>query len=245
MLERLQKVMAHAGVGSRRASEELIRQGRVTVNGQIANLGTKVDPTCDDIQVDGERLPPTGPLVYVMVHKPRGVISDEDVGGRRQAVRDLVPLPGHLYVVGRLDLNSEGLILLTNDGDLTHKLTHPRYEHPKVYHVLVQGTPTKEALTAWRRGVILDDHRTAPAQVGILKKEKGDTWVEVTLREGRKRQIRRVASMVGYPARRVIRVQMGPLMLGDLPLGAWRRLTPEEVEALGVIRTSRPRKRRP
>jgi 23S rRNA pseudouridine2605 synthase len=244
MEERLQKVMARAGVGSRRQCEELIRQGRVTVNGKVAQLGTKADPARDEVLLDGERLGRAEAPVYIMVHKPAWIISDEDVGGRHPAVRDLVPVPGHLYTVGRLDLQSEGLILLTNDGDLTHKLTHPRYERPKTYHVLVQGAPTEEVLATWRRGVILEGRKTVPAQIRVLRKEGHDTWLEMILREGRKRQIRRVAALLGHPALRVIRVGLGPLKLDNLPAGAWRHLSRDEVEALSEIRESRRRHRK-
>jgi 23S rRNA pseudouridine2605 synthase len=243
MEERLQKVMARAGVGSRRQCEELICQGRVTVNGEVAQLGAKADPVRDEIFLDGERLGSPEAPVYIMVHKPVWVISDEDVSGRHRAVRDMVPVPGHLYTVGRLDLRSEGLILLTNDGELTNKLTHPRYEHPKTYHVLVSGMPSEDVLAAWRRGVILEGQKTAPAQVRILRKEGRDTWLEITLREGRKRQIREMTALLGHQGQRVIRVKLGPLELGDLQPGAWRHLKPEEVRALAQVRES-PRRRR-
>ena len=240
--ERLQKVMARAGLGSRRACEGMIQQQRVVVNGEVATLGLRVDPARDEIRVDGVRLPGGEGLVYVMVNKPRYVISDEDPRGEHQSVRDLVPLPGRLYSVGRLDLESEGLVLLTNDGDLAHKLTHPRYEHSKTYHVLVEGSPSEKTLDAWRRGVILDGRRTAPAEVRRLGKEKGAVWLEAVIREGRKRQIRRVAAMLGHPVRRLIRVGLGPLELGDLEPGAWRQLSAEEAAALRSIRESSPRR---
>jgi pseudouridine synthase len=244
MEERLQKVMARAGVGSRRQCEEIIGQGRVVVNGTVAQLGMKVNPRTDDILLDGEPLGEPEPLVYVMVNKPVGVISDHDVSGQHRAVRDLVPLDGHLYTVGRLDLGSEGLILMTNDGDLAHKLTHPRYEHPKTYRVLVQGMPSEDVLVSWRRGVILEGQKTAQAHVRILKKEGHNTWLEIVLREGRKRQIRRVAAILGHPAMRVIRVGLGPLELGDLQPGTWRHLKPGEVKALSKVRESRLRHRK-
>lgn len=233
MEERLQKILARAGLGSRRSTEELIVAGRVSVNGQRATLGQKADAEHDDIRVDGRHLNARGPSVYVAVHKPRGVISDEgDKVARRRTVFDLVSIPGHLFPVGRLDLNSEGLMLLTDDGDLAHRLTHPRYEHPKEYHVLVEGEPPEEALEAWRRGVFLDGQKTAPAQVSILRRAKGQTWLRVTLREGRKRQIRRVAALLGWPVHRLLRVGIGPIRLGDLKPGEWRHLTGAERRAL-------------
>jgi 23S rRNA pseudouridine2605 synthase len=232
MEERLQKIMAQAGLGSRRACEELIRQGRVQVDGQIATLGQKVDPARQRIVVDGQPLVPSEPLVYVALHKPRGVlaVSHDDRG--RRTVRDLVPLPGHLYPVGRLDALSEGLILLTNDGRLANRLTHPRYAHDKEYHVQVQGEPSDATLEQWRRGVYLDGRRTAPARVTRLRQEKGATWLRVVLREGRKRQIRRVALSLGHPVLRLIRQRIGPLRLGKLEPGQWRHLTNSEIKTL-------------
>lgn len=233
MEDRLQKILAHAGLGSRRACEELIRQGRVTVNGQVAELGQAADPDRDRIAVDGEPVDPDKPRRYVALHKPRGVLSDEgDGSGRRPTVLDLVPLPGHLFPVGRLDLRSEGLILLTDDGDLAYRLTHPSFEHEKEYRVLVEGEPTEETLAHWRRGVFLDGSMTAPAEVEVTGREDGFTWLRVVLREGRKRQIRRVGAMLGHPVHRLIRVRIATLRLGNLKPREWRRLTATEVQAL-------------
>ncbi|HIQ02015.1 MAG TPA: rRNA pseudouridine synthase [Anaerolineales bacterium] len=233
MEERLQKILARAGFGSRRACEELIRQERVAVNGEIARLGQKADPRRDRITVDGRQIPADRPYTYVALHKPRGVLSDEgDGSGRLQTVRELVPLPGRLFPVGRLDLRSEGLILLTDDGELAHRLTHPRYEHEKEYHVYVSGHPSDETLKKWRGGVFLDGRRTAPADVSVLRRERDRTWLRVILREGRKRQIRRVAAMLGHPVHRLVRVRIGPVRLGDLRPGQWRRLTRRELAQL-------------
>lgn len=233
MEERLQKILARAGLGSRRACEELIRQGRVSVNGQVAQLGQKADPNRDHIAVDGKPVRADSPRIYIVLHKPRGILSDEgDGSGRLSTARDLVPLPGRLFPVGRLDLRSEGLILLTDDGELAHLLTHPRYEHPKEYHVYVEGHPGDETLDQWRRGVFLDGRKTVPADVSILRREANHTWLRVVLREGRKRQIRRVAAMLGHPVHRLIRMRLGSLRLGDLKPGQWRKLTGAEVRAL-------------
>jgi len=246
MDERLQKILARAGFGSRRACEEPIRQGRVAVNGQVAQLGQKADPDRDLITLDGKPVRVKRRRTYVALHKPRGVLSDErDGSGRLSTVRDLVSLPGRLYPVGRLDLQSEGLMLITDDGDLTYRLTHPRFGHEKEHRVLVEGEPDGATLEKWRRGVFLDGKRTAPAGVTVAGREKGATWLRVTLREGRKRQIRRVAAMLGHPVRRVIRVRIGPLRLGDLKPGQWRRLTSAEVRALrSAAQKSRGSKRR-
>jgi len=233
MEERLQKIMAHAGIASRRACEELIREGRVAVNGRVAQLGQKADQARDRITVDGRPVRVKRRRTYVALHKPRGVLSDEgDGSGRLSTVRDLVSLPGRLFPVGRLDLRSEGLILLTDDGEMANRLTHPRYEHTKEYHVYVEGHPDDETLERWRQGVFLDGRLTAPAGVSVLRHGRDHTWLEVVLREGRKRQIRRVATMLGYPVYRLIRVRIGPLHLGNLKPGQWRKLTNAEVKAL-------------
>jgi 23S rRNA pseudouridine2605 synthase len=232
MEERLQKVMARAGVGSRRACEEIIRQGRVSVDGKIATLGQKADPSRQRIVVDGQPLTASEKPVYIALHKPRGVLAvSKDDRGRR-TVRDLVPLSEHLFPVGRLDATSEGLILLTNDGDLTNRLTHPRHEHTKEYQVSVAGHPSERTLEKWRRGVFLDGTRTALAKVSIIRHERDNTWLRVVLREGRKRQIRRVAAMLGHPVQRLIRVRIGSLDLGELKPGEWRHLTHQEIKTL-------------
>lgn len=235
MNERLQKIMARAGLGSRRVCEEIIRQGRVEVDGKIATLGLKVDPARQHIVVDGRPLTAPEPLVYIALHKPRGVLAvSQDDRGRR-TVRDLVPVSGHLYPVGRLDATSEGLMLLTNDGALANRLTHPRYRHEKTYRVLVKGHVSDEALRKWERGVFLDRRRTAPARVTRLRQEKNSTWLRVILREGRKRQIRRVALLLGHHVVRLIRERIGPLKLGQLESGQWRHLSEKEIKALRRI----------
>jgi 23S rRNA pseudouridine2605 synthase len=233
MEERLQKILARAGFGSRRACEEFVRLGRVAVNGRVAQLGQKADPDHDRITLDGNPVRVKRRTIYVALHKPKGVLSDDgDGSGRFSTVHDLVPLADRLFPVGRLDLRSEGLILLTNDGELAHRLTHPRYEHDKEYHVCIDGHPNDQALKQWRQGVFLDGRKTAPADVAIVRSERDCTWLRVVLREGRKRQIRRVAAMLGHPVHRLIRVRIGPLRLGDLRAGQWRNLTGTEVEAL-------------
>jgi 23S rRNA pseudouridine2605 synthase len=244
-VERLQKLLARAGYGSRRSCETIIQKGRVTVNGQIATLGMQADPDHDDIRVDGARLHLPEHFDYIILHKPRGVISDVDVGGSHKSARDLIPVEGHLYPVGRLDLNSEGLMLFTNDGDLAHKLTHPSYQHSKVYHVWVAGNPSDGTLAVWQRGVPLDGKKTAPAKVERVRRTRDGTQLKVTLREGRKRQIRRIASALGHPAYKLVRIRLGPLELGSLPSGAWRRLTDEEVQELQKVRKAPRRKRQP
>lgn len=244
MEERLQKLMAQAGIGSRRQNEKLIEAGRVRVNGRVATLGDKADPEKDRIEVDGQRLKlPQQKQLYIALHKPKGVISslEDELDEGRPTVRDLIDVPGHLYPVGRLDKQSTGLMLMTNDGRLAHHLTHPRYRHEKTYEVVVEGRIPPEALEQWRRGVMLDERLTAPAKVRMIQQQKSFTQLEVVMREGRKRQIRRIASMLGHPVTRLKRVKIGPLELGDLKPGQWRHLRPEEVASLqAAVRKNLP-----
>lgn len=230
---RLQKLMADAGLGSRRHNENLIRAGRVSVNGQVAHLGDKADPATDIVAVDGQPLQSEA-TIYIMLYKPRGVLSstEDEMAQGRQTVRDLVDLPGHLYPVGRLDKQSEGLMLLTNDGHLAHRLTHPRYEHEKVYRVTVEGQPSPETLQQWANGLLLDGQMTVPAGIEILAQHSDHTLLQITMREGRKRQIRRIAAQLGHPVQQLQRVQIGPLQLTELRPGEWRHLTKAEVAAL-------------
>lgn len=236
MLERLHKVLARAGIASLRAAEDLILEGRVTVNGRVVReLGARVDPDTDAIAVDGQLVEPRqpeDPYVYYLLHKPAGVISTAQDTHDRPIVTGLVPSNERLYPVGRLDADSEGLILLTNDGDLAYRLTHPRFEVEKEYRVLLDRAPTIDDLRRWREGVELEDGLTLPAWVEVLERTGDGAWVRIVMREGRKRQIRNVARLLGYEVKRLIRVREGPLALGDLPAGQWRALTPDEVEAL-------------
>jgi 23S rRNA pseudouridine2605 synthase len=233
MEERLQKILARAGYGSRRNCEEFISEGRVTINGKVAILGTKADPAKDKIVVDGKLVTAAETLVYVMIYKPRNVISAVTAPDPRPTVRDLVPLPGTLYPVGRLDVDSEGLLLLTNDGELANRLTHPRYEHEKEYRVLVARHPDPKQLEAWRHGVVLEDgFHTQPANVSVVKNEGKGTWLTVILKEGHKRQIRETGKVTGLPVVKILRIRMGTLHLGGLKPRQWRHLTTQEVEAL-------------
>lgn len=234
MEERIQKIMSRAGLGSRRDCEVLISAGRVKVNGVRAILGTKANPGIDSIVVDGRELPKDEPeRVYIALNKPRNVLSDSDPDDSRPCVRDLVPVPGHMFTVGRLDFESEGLILMTNDGDLANKLTHPRYGHEKEYKVLLAATPDEEQLETWRRGVVLEDgEKTLPADVRIESKLGKGAWVRIVMREGRKRQIREIGKRIGLPVVRILRVRIGTLRLGDLKPREWRNLTTEEVNTL-------------
>lgn len=233
MKERLQKILSRAGYGSRRACEQLIIEGRVMVNGQLAKIGDKADPRSDRIEVNGQVIPKQEAIRYIAIYKPRNIISAVTSPDKRKTVRDLVEEPGTLYPVGRLDVDSEGLILLTNDGELTNRLTHPRYGHEKEYHVLVAKRPDPEQMNAWRRGVVLEDgYRTAPAQVDFIRPKGKGAWLKVILKEGRKRQIREMGFLTGLPVVRIIRVRIGTLRLGNLKPGEWRSLSPKEVESL-------------
>lgn len=251
MEERLQKLMAHAGFGSRRACEELIIAGRVRVNGKPAELGQKADPAVDKITVDGKPVLAVQEYIYIALNKPRFVVSaaESEPGDRRQTVRDLVPMDGHIYPVGRLDVDSEGLVLMTNDGDLTNKLTHPRYGHEKEYKVLVARQPDKEQLEAWRRGVVMEDgYKTQPVNVRVETTLGKGAWLRVILREGRKRQIREMGSRTGLPVVRIVRIRIGPLLLGPLKPKEWRYLTESEIASLKrgdthPVREARPRRK--
>lgn len=233
MEERLQKILAQAGYGSRRACEELIKAGWVNVNGKVATIGSKADSATDRILVDRQPIKTPERLMYIALYKPRGVVSAVTSPDPRATVRSLVPLPGTLYPVGRLDVDSEGLILLTNDGELANRLTHPRFGHEKEYRVLVARRPDPEQLATWRRGVVLEEgYRTAPADVYIEATKGKGAWLRIVMQEGRKRQIREIGSLLGLPVVKIIRVRIGNLQIGLLKAGQWRELTAQEVDAL-------------
>jgi 23S rRNA pseudouridine2605 synthase len=234
MEERIQKILARAGYGSRRACEQLIRSGRVTVNGQIAKLGQKGNSSHDSICIDGSPIELEQGLVYIALYKPRGVISSVTSElDPRPTVLSLVSVPERVYPVGRLDVDSEGLILLTNDGDLTYRLTHPRFGHDKEYKVLVDKLPDKKQLSAWRHGIVLSDgYQTAPVNVKIESVKDKGVWLRVTLREGRKRQIRESGALLGLSVRRIIRIRISSLKLGNLNPGQWRFLSDQELSNL-------------
>ncbi|MCH7663390.1 MAG: rRNA pseudouridine synthase [Chloroflexi bacterium] len=232
--ERVQKILAQAGVGSRRANEKLILAGRVQVNGRAIRLGEKADVDLDEIKLDGKLIRAKQSYVYLAVNKPRGVLSTTVHKDDRKTVLDLVPQQERLYPVGRLDADSEGLLLLTNDGDLTQQLSHPRFGHEKEYRVLVARNPDREQLATWRPGVVLEDgFKTAPARVWVEKEKGKGAWLRVVLKEGHKRQIRETTRVLGLPVVKLIRVRIGTLELGSLKPGKWRKLTSKEVTDLG------------
>jgi pseudouridine synthase len=235
---RLQKLLSMAGVASRRAAEALIADGRVTVNGAVVTtLGTKAVPGEDDVRVDGRRVTVAGRVRYILLNKPRGVITTRrDPQGRRTVLDLLAGVREYVYPVGRLDYDTEGLLLLTSDGDLAARLTHPRHEVPRVYEAIVTGIPDDAALDELRRGVVLDGRRTADAVVAraatVHAGRVPTTKLVLTLYEGRNRQVREMCARVGHPVRSLERVRYGPLSLRGLPRGGWRDLTAAEVTAL-------------
>ncbi|HET9077502.1 MAG TPA: pseudouridine synthase [Acidimicrobiales bacterium] len=226
--DRLQKVLAGAGIGSRRHCEELIAAGRVAVNGETAVLGRRVDPATDRVTVDGVAVATAPGLVYYLLNKPAGVVSTASDPQGRPTVVQMVPADPRVFPVGRLDAATEGLLLLTNDGDLAFRLTHPSFGVEKEYLAVVEGAPRPGTVRRLREGVDLDDGRTAPARVSTVEPDV----LRITIHEGRNRQVRRMADAVGHPVRRLVRTRLGPLRTGNLKPGEWRLLTQDEVRAL-------------
>lgn len=231
---RLQKIIAQAGVASRRAAEELIRSGAVTVNGQIVReMGSQADPEKDHVKVSGKLITTREPLAYVILNKPLGVVTTaRDPEGRPTVVSLLSGVRHRLFPVGRLDFDSEGLLLMTNDGDLAYRMMHPRYGVPKTYQVRVKGVLTDDQIARLERGVVLSDGRTSSCQVKKLRKGDANSWIAVTIREGRKRQVRRMIEGLGNRVLRLRRTNIGPLELGDLESGRFRFLNAREIAAL-------------
>jgi pseudouridine synthase len=233
---RLQKIISQAGVASRRAAEKLIAEGRVTVNGQtVQEMGTKADPSRDDIRIDGRRIKPAERLRYILLYKPAGYVTTRSDPQRRRTVIDLLRgVKEYIYPVGRLDYDTQGLLLLTNDGDLAAKLTHPRHEVDRTYEAHVAGMPDDAAIERLRVGIPLDGRRTLPAEVLVITKGRRDHdgVLLITIREGRNRQVRRMLEAVGHPVQSLKRTRFGPISDRRLKPGDWRELTGEEVEKL-------------
>lgn len=238
---RLQKILSQAGVASRRAAEKLIADGRVTVNGEtVREMGTKADPGADDIRVDGRRIKAAERHRYILLNKPSGFVTTRSDPQRRRTVIDLLGgVREYVYPVGRLDYDTEGLLLLTNDGELAAALTHPRHGVERTYEVRVAGMPDQEALERLRKGIPLDGKRTLPAEVTLLNKSGREGVLLMTIREGRNRQVRRMCEAVGHPVDKLKRVKIGPLSDRMLKRGEWRDLTPAEVKKLKNL-ASRP-----
>ena len=239
MEERLQKILSAAGIASRRAAEEIILEGRVRVNGKVVTeLGAKADPDHDHVKVDGKLINPKQPKAYIMLNKPAGFVTTmSDPEGRPIVAHLLKGVKVRVYPVGRLDYDTEGLLLLTNDGDFAHLVTHPRHELPKTYLVKVKGALEDRHVANLEQGVFLKDGKTAPARVRKLRKEESNSWVEITIHEGRKRQVRRMIDFTGHSVIKLKRTKVGNLNLGDLPVGAYRHLTLDEVRGLREMST--------
>jgi 23S rRNA pseudouridine2605 synthase len=234
---RLQKLIASTGLSSRRKAEMLIASGRVSVNGKIVTeLGTKVDPGRDHVKVDGRHLTSAQPFVYLMLNKPKNVMSTLDDPGGRTTVKDFLRgVSVRVFPVGRLDFDSEGLMLLTNNGELAQALLHPRYHVPKTYLIKVKGVLKDEDIMHLERGIRLEDGMTSPAHVKKVRKVEANSWLEITIREGRTHQVKRMLDAVGHPVLKLLRIRMGPLSLGGLEPGEFRFLTDRETNALRAL----------
>jgi pseudouridine synthase len=227
--------MAQANIASRRASEKIIEAGRVTVNGKMITLGDKADPDKDDIRVDGKPLKIEEENIYVAIHKPTNVLSTNkkaNTDDERPTIREILPLEGHLFMVGRLDAESTGLVIMTNDGELANRLTHPRYRHTKTYKVQVYGLPKPDTIQRWEDGIYLEDGKTAPCIVRVKHGSPKISTLEIIMTEGKNRQIRRVASALGHPVHKLTRVAIGRFHLGRLKPGQYKILTEHDVNLL-------------
>ena len=244
-LERVQKIIAHAGFASRREAETMIREGRVTVNGRVAELGSKANAGRDHIKVDGKLITGAETHRYILLYKPKEVMTTvEDPQGRRTVIDLIKGVRERIYPVGRLDFHSEGLILLTNDGDLAFKVSHPKHGSVKTYHVKVRGVPQDRLIEKLERGITIDNKRTLPCQIARMKTtgrstgrgdDEGNSWFEVKLREGRTQQIRKMFQAVGHPVSKLRRVAIGPISDPRLTPGSWRELTKTEVKMLATM----------
>lgn len=244
MQERLQKILSRAGVASRRKAEEVILHGRVTLNGEIVReLGTKADIQVDDVRVDGVRLRPPKAPVYIVLNKPKGVVSTRNDPEGRSTVMQLVPSVAGLFPVGRLDVTTEGLLLLTNDGDFAQRVSHPSFEVPRVYEAKVRGVPDAHTLSRLKGGVIVEGTRMAVDRARILESDK-NSWVEVTLHEGKNHEVKRLLQAVGHPVSKLKRVAIGPITAKGLEPGQYRLLTDKEIHVLSG-RPATPKKKAP
>ena len=231
---KLQKYFSDCGITSRRAAEEEIKLGRVKVNGEVAELGLRIDPERDEIIYNGKRiLPPNSEKTYILLNKPRGIVTSlSDEKGRMTVINLLSGLDARVYPVGRLDMDSDGLLLLTNDGELTNVLTHPRHEIPKIYHVDIKGEVDAQTLAKLSSPLIIDGYKILPVKVTTVKKTASQTTLEMTLFEGRNRQIRKMCALCDLRITRLTRVALGNITLGDLPVGKWRFLSAPEIDYL-------------
>src|SRR5438874_8139303 len=251
-LERLQKIIAHAGFASRREAEAMIRQGRVTVNGRVVTeLGTKATAERDHIKVDGKLITHAEPHRYILLYKPKEVMTTvADPEGRTTVIDLIRGIRERIYPVGRLDYHSEGLVLLTNDGDLAYKVSHPTHGSVKTYHVKVRGVPEERLVEKLRRGITLEGKRTLPCGIDRIRttgkgEDEGNSWFEVKLREGRTQQIRKMFQAMGHPVSKLRRVAIGPISDPHLTPGVWRELSEREVRMLATMKEAKPAKKRP
>jgi 23S rRNA pseudouridine2605 synthase len=249
--ERLQKIIAHAGFASRREAEVMIREGRVTVNGRVVTeLGTRANADRDHIKVDGKLITHAEPHRYILLYKPKEVMTTvEDPQGRRTVIDLVRGVRERIYPVGRLDFHSEGLVLLTNDGELAFKVSHPTHGSVKTYHVKVRGVPEQRLIDKLQRGITIDGKRTLPCEIARVKttgktEDEGNSWFEVKLREGRTQQIRKMFKAVGHPVSKLKRVAIGPISDPKLTAGVWRELSKQEVKMLATMQEMRPPKQR-
>jgi pseudouridine synthase len=243
-LQRVQKILSENGIASRRKAEELIREGRVRVNGRIAHIGDRADPFQDSIKVDGRRVSLSASKVYILINKPKGTMTTTDDPERRTTVLDLVKIRNtRLFPVGRLDYDAEGLLLLTNDGELAYRLAHPSFQVPRTYSVKVRGRPTPDEIHKLSQGISLENGRTATCQISYLGETEENQWLKMVLYEGRNRQIKRMWEKVGHPVMKLKRVGFAGLALGRLKPGEFRSLRPGEVRKLrGRLFKDFPRK---
>ena len=232
--ERLQKILSKHGYGSRRACEKMIANNHVKINGRIAKLGDRGNISEDSIEIDDIPIRKSAiKKIYIALNKPRRVLSEIKKQDDRKTVVDLVAIDKYLFIIGRLDYLSEGLILLTNDGDLANRLSHPRYEHEKEYSVLIKNKPDKKQLKAWRSGVILKNgHQTLMTQVSVVKQNEHNTWLKIIMKEGKKRQIREIGKLLGLPVKRIIRTRIATIEMDTLKVGEWRYLSDQEIRKL-------------
>jgi 23S rRNA pseudouridine2605 synthase len=245
-LERLQKIIAHAGFASRREAETMIREGRVTVNGKVVTeLGSRADASRDHIKVDGKLITHAEPHRYILLYKPKEVMTTvEDPQGRRTVIDLVRGIRERIYPVGRLDFHSEGLVLLTNDGELAFKVSHPTHGSVKTYHVKVRGVPEQRLIDKLQRGITIDSKRTLPCEIARVKTtgrtdDEGNSWFEVKLREGRTQQIRKMFKAIGHPVSKLKRVAIGPIRDPKLTAGVWRELSKQEVKMLATLQDSK------
>ncbi len=233
MEERLQKILSKCGIASRRKAEELILAGQVTVNGKIASLGMKADIERDHVKVAGKLINRREPKVYIMLNKPEGCITSvSDAEGRPTVMNLMKGVKARVFPVGRLDYNSEGLVIMTNDGELSNAILHPKNKIPKTYLVKIDGVLEDKDILKLERGVKLEEGLTAPARVKKVRKTEKNSWIEITIHEGKKRQVRRMLESVGHPVLKLVRIRIDGLELGKLPPGGYRYLTAEEIKGL-------------